>query len=415
MTEKSSYISIIVFFLFIAAIIGMVWGTFYLIENNPIGADFTIQWLSIHSLVTGGTNPYNESNAEKIQNSGIETYYYNQWGPPKYTSPLISGVVIFPFALLGSETFAHGLWSSLQLFVIFIIAYLSLQITGWKTSWYILFLFMLFTLFSFHVVVPWVEGGLSIFSALFLVLAVFMVQNGRSEASGVFLALALIQPVMVILPVLFIMIWAASTKRKVVILWFFITIVLLTIIALLLVPDWIIQYLRLMFNFADNFPPGNLITLFSSMWPGLGMQLGWAIIGISLVILIIEWWLALRKDFRWFLWTVCFTIVISHWIGIPTIPENLFGMIFALILVSAMFSERWSRGGQWVAIVLSVLLFVWEWILFYGNTFSGNPGMQNNLIIPLPLVLLVTLYWVRWWALKPRGLLINELKFGQIK
>jgi hypothetical protein len=29
------------------------------------------------------------------------------------------------------------------------------------------------------------------------------------------------------------------------------------------------------------------------------------------------------------------------------------------------------------------------------------------------LVLLVGLYWVRWWAVKPRSLLMEELRFGE--
>ena len=57
-----------------------------------------------------------------------------------------------------------------------------------------------------------------------------------------------------------------------------------------------------------------------NLWPGLGKQLGWLISGVSALILLVEWWLALKKDFRWFLWTVSLTIVISQWIGIPTIP-----------------------------------------------------------------------------------------------
>jgi hypothetical protein len=39
--------------------------------------------------------------------------------------------------------------------------------------------------------------------------------------------------------------------------------------------------------------------------------------------------------------------------------------------------------------------------------------MQLNLIFPLPLVLLIGLYWVRWWAVKPRRLLIEELRLSE--
>jgi hypothetical protein len=413
--KPRSITPVIIFLLFTAAIAGMIWGIFHQVEGNPFSAGFYIQWLGIRSLIADGTSPYSEATTEKIQGADLSEFYYAPWVSAKYTSPLFSGVVIFPFALIVDETIAHSLWSFFQLLAIFAVILLGLKITGWKSSWYIFFFFLLFSLFSYHVSVPWIDGGLSIWSALFLVLSVHLLQNDRIEASGIFLALSLIQPIMVILPVIFALVWAVSQKRRLLVLWFFMTLGILSIIGLFLVPDWIMQYLRLLYNFNSNFPPGNLAALFSGIWPGLGKQLGWILSGICIVILILEWWLALRRDYRWFLWTVCFTLVICQWVGIPTAPVNLFGMIFALIFISAMLSERWPRGGPWVAVFLSFLLFIWEWSLFFGNSFSNHPELQNNLIIPLPFVLLVGLYWVRWWALKPRGLLLDALKFGETK
>jgi hypothetical protein len=145
----------------------------------------------------------------------------------------------------------------------------------------------------------------------------------------------------------------------------------------------------------------------------LGKQLGWLVSGVSALLLLIEWWLALRKDFRWFLWTACLTIVISQWIGIPAIPGNFIGLILPLILISALFIEHWPRGGQWVAVLMAVILFIWEWAMLYLDLTSIQPKMQLNLIIPLPLILLIGLYWVRWWAITPRRLLIEELKLGE--
>jgi hypothetical protein len=150
-----------------------------------------------------------------------------------------------------------------------------------------------------------------------------------------------------------------------------------------------------------------------NLWPGLGKQLSWLVSGVSALILLVEWWLALKKDFRWFLWTVSLTIVISQWIGIPTIPGHFIELILPLILISALFIERWPRGGQWVAVFMAVILFIWEWVLFYFDLTSYQPKMQLNLIIPLPLILLIGLFWVRWWAIKPRRLLIEELKLGE--
>jgi hypothetical protein len=190
-------------------------------------------------------------------------------------------------------------------------------------------------------------------------------------------------------------------------------VIFLSIIGVFLAPDWILQYLRLLFNFSANFPPGSPDVLFAELWPGLGKQISWVLSGLLAIILLLEWWLSMRKDFHWFLWTFCLTIVISQWTGIPTIPGNFTALILPLILVSAMLSERWPRGGQWVAVLISMLLFLWEWALFITDLSSPQPQMQLNLIFPLPLIIFIGLYWVRWWAIKPRRLLIEEIRLGE--
>ena len=49
----------------------------------------------------------------------------------------------------------------------------------------------------------------------------------------------------------------------------------------------------------------------------------------------------------------------------------------------------------------------------YTDLNGPLPGMQLNLLIPLPLILLFSLYWVRWWAVKPKRLLIEEMRLGE--
>ena len=158
---------------------------------------------------------------------------------------------------------------------------------------------------------------------------------------------------------------------------------------------------------------GNPGVLFTGLWPGLGKQLGWMLTGILVVMLITEWFFAIRKDFRWFLWTACLTMVISQWIGIPTIPANFTGLILPLILVSAMLTEHWSHGGQWISVLLAFIIFVWEWAVLYNDLNSPQPGLQLILLFPLPLILFIGLYWVRWWAIKPRQLRMEELRLGE--
>ncbi len=414
MNQSRSVASILVILLFIVVLIGLVWGNYQFSEHNVSGEGFFIQWISIHSLVTNGESPYSDPVTVKIQGSVNKENSFAQGSAPRYTSPLYSGALVFPFALIANKNLAHALWLSFQLLAIFAILLLSIKLTNWKPAWYIFLLLSFFTLFSYHVVIPWLDGGLSIWAALFLLLALQAMQQNRNEMAGILFAFSACQPQMVLLPIFFSVIWAASQRRKILIVWFFITLGFISIIGLFLVPDWILQYLRILIKFQQNFPPGSPGTLFTNSWPGLGKQLGWLVSAGSLLILLFEWWMALKKDFRWYLWTVCLTMVISQWIGIPTIPANFAGLILPLILISTMLSERWPRGGDWAAVLMCAILFVWQWAIFWLDITGAQPGMQLNLIIPLPLVLLIGLYWVRWWAIKPRRLLAQELNLGEL-
>jgi hypothetical protein len=413
LNQSRSLVSLVALALFGLILVGLVWADYRFAHSDISGEGFSIQWISIQSLENGGNDPYDDQVTARIRQSVSKEDAFVLDIYPKYTSPLYSGVLIFPFTLTRDTVLGHALWLTTQLFIIFGMIFLCVRMTAWKINRYSFFLFSLFTVFSYHVVIPWLDGGLPIWAAFFLVSALVAIGANRNEVGGVFLALATVQPQMVVLPVIFILIWSISKKKAVIVLWFIITLVLLSAIGLFIVPGWVIQYTRLVYHFSENFPPGNLQLFFSSTFPGMGKQLGWLVSGISIIILIIEWLLALRKDLHWFLWTVCLTMVISQWVGIPTIPGNFIELIIPLILIFAMLTERWPVGGQWAAVIMAAILLVWEWGIFYLDLHSPQPAMQLNLLFPLPAVLLICLYWVRWWAIKPRRLLIEEMRLSE--
>jgi hypothetical protein len=394
---------------------GLVWGNYQFAEMNIGGEGFQIQWIGIHSLIANGNSPYSDLVTAQIQETVTLEHSFAHGSSPRYTSPFYSAIVVFPFLIIENQSFAHALWLSAQLVAVFLILILGLKITAWKPPLYIFLIFSLFTMLSFHVIIPWLEGSLAIWAALFVVLAFLAIRNNWNEGGGILLAFSTIQPQMTIVIVVFILLWAISHRRRSLIIWFFMTLIIISIIGLFLVPDWIMQYIRIIYNFSAFFPPGSPAILLRSLWPGLGKQLGWLITGLALIILLVEWWLAMKKEFRWFLWTACLTIVLSQWIGIPTIPGNFFIMIMPLLLVCSMLAERWPRGGQWVGVLIIAILFMWEWALYYFDLASNTPTMQLNLIIPLPLILLIGLYWVRWWAIKPKRLLLEELRLGETR
>ena len=413
MNRSRSLFSLLIVPISVVVVIGLGWANYRFSSYAVTGQGFSVQWIGIHALLTTGDSPYSDLVTAQIEKSVPVATGFIPGNPPKYTSPLFSGLVVLPFALIGDQALAQAFWLTCQLLAIFAILAIGLRLTSWKPAGYIFLIVALFIVFSYQVIIPWQDGSLAIWSALFLALSFLAIAQGRSELAGIALAFSAIRPQMVVLPLLFTLIWAASRRKRVIILWFFITLVFLSVLALLLVPDWVLQYIRLIYSFSKNFPPGTPGLLLKNTYPGLGTQLGWLLIGILAIILLLEWWLALKKDFPWYLWTVCLTIVISQWIGIPTLPANFCMLIIPLVLVAALLAERWPGGGNWIAALVTTMLFTGQWALLYYDLNSIKPFSQLNLLIPLPLILIIGLYWVRWWAIKPRRLLMEELKLGE--
>ncbi len=69
----------------------------------------------------------------------------------------------------------------------------------------------------------------------------------------------------------------------------------------------------------------------------------------------------------------------------------------------------WMLLGQsaWFIRLLSVILslvalFVGIWAIFLKTvTYGAQPQQSPVMFFPLPAFLLLTLYWVRWWAIEP--------------
>jgi hypothetical protein len=145
--------------------------------------------------------------------------------------------------------------------------------------------------------------------------------------------------------------------------------------------------------------------------PGIGRQVGWVITGFLVLLLLGEWGLALRKDFRWFLWTICLTLTASQWIGIQTDPGNFIVLHIAVVLIFAVWEERSGKKGTPVTLLLMAILFFVPWVIFLQTVTVGDQPIQSPIMFfPLPLYLFIGLYWVRWWATRPARLLIEDLR-----
>ena len=381
----------------------LTWANYQYVSENPGGNDFLVHWVGTRSLLEEGISPYSDETAVRIQ-----TLAYGRPALPgehelRVAYPLYSILVFFPFALFKNYLLARALWmTTLEIALVFL-SVVCLRLTDWKPRLFNLAIFLVFTIFWYHALRPLINGNAVILVALMVAGAMLSIRHGGDELAGVLLAFSTIKPQVVVVVVVFFLYWGLKQKRWKFVGWFFGTLVLLSASAALLVPDWIWQNLIEVVRYPGYNPPGTPGAALNTWLPEIGQRVGWTITGITLLLLLVEWYLATRRyDYRHLLWALCLTLTASQWVGIQTDPGNYIVAMPALVLIFAVFEERWKSMGRWVVLGSMLLLFVGLWVLFLQTLSYGDQPVQSPVMIfPLPAFLLLLLYWGRWWAIHP--------------
>ncbi len=135
-----------------------------------------------------------------------------------------------------------------------------------------------------------------------------------------------------------------------------------------------------------------------------------AVSAILVIILIVEWFLSRRFEFRGFMWTVCLTLTASQWIGIQTDPGNFIILLPVLALLFSTLDERFRHMGRYFVWFLMVVLTAGLWWMFISTlSYSYQPIQSSVMFFPLVGLCFVLLYWVRWWVIRPSTLWFDQI------
>lgn len=397
--------------LFLTVIILLTWANYRYAVQNPGGNDFLVHWIGTRALLVDGLSPYSDEVALRIQEQAYGRPATSGEHELRVAYPLYSMIIFAPYALISNYPLARAFWMTSLEIALVAISLLSIKLTRWKPGVWLLILFFIFSLVWYHGMRPLINGNAVILVTLFLLASIWMVKTNRDELAGGLLAFSTIKPHIVLLPIVFMLIWTFAHKRFKVFLWLIISLIILSVIAAFFVPDWPIQNLREVLRYTAYNPPVTPGAVFNLWLPATGTRLGYLMSVLLAIILVVEWATAHSREFRWFLWTVSLTLVVSQWIGIPTDPGNFIILMLPLVLVFSVWTERWRRTGQVMSVITLIMLAGGLWLLFLNTLIHDGQPIQNPVMFfPLPLFLLVCLYWVRWWAIKPPKLLIEDLQ-----
>jgi hypothetical protein len=249
-------------------------------------------------------------------------------------------------------------------------------------------------------------GQFSGINALLMLIALLCIRNDHDQMAGFLLALSTSKPQMSYLLVIFIFLWAIRSSRHRIWLSFLISMGVMIGVGWLLLPGWPMDWLRQLLNYpgyTDRI--GSIVSIFAGITPGIQDSISKGLLAAFYIYLLFEWLRARGNDIPTFLWTAYITLVITNFVAYRTATPHYVALIAPLFLISRVLFERWGKFGKWVTWILYFLLFFGLWALFL-LTVRGNEE-QAIMYIPMPVIIFVGLWWIRWWAVRPPTRLIQ--------
>lgn len=381
-------------------------------KASPGGTDFLVHWMGTKNFIQTGTSPYSDDTALKIQTMVYGRAAETGEHELRVAYPLYSILFFAPFALINDFNLARAIWMTLLEICLVGIVIVSFKMTYWKPKPILFGLFVMFGLVSYNSVRPLINGNAVIVVTFLVLVSLLLIRDGKEEIAGILLAFSTIKPQNVILLVLFLLFWAVINRRYRFIGYFIGTMLVLIGISTLLIPDWFAQNLREVIRYPSYNPPGTVGAVLTSWWGDVGSRFSYVITGVLTVLLGLEWWLGRKSQGNYLLWIAYLTIVVSQWIGIQTDPGNFILLYPALFFAIQVISKRWKRSSSTFIISLLSIITLGLWVLFLATLQKSYQPIQNSILFfPLPLLVFVLLYWIRWWVVNSKYIDFSEKIF----
>jgi hypothetical protein len=408
-TRNNYLVSIAVILVTILILVGLTWINYRYSVQNPGGSDLLPRWVGTREFFMKGQSPYSEATTQEIQQRFYGRPARSDEDQVLFVYPFYSIFIFGPYALISDYDMARAVWMTTLEACIVLIAAASISLSRWKLSPFMLMVLLIFAILWYYGIRALINANASIFLGLLIVGAFLAIRAEQDSWAGLLLALATIKPQVVILLIVFILVWSISERRWLLFWSFLGNLALMVAITSLLIPDWTWQNFRQIVAYPGYTLPGTPGAIFIQWLPGVGKKLGWAVTILLTTTLLWEWRVARKRDFHWFLWTACLTLVITTMIGIRTATENYVVLFPALVLIFSAWDQEWGVFGRGMIVLSYLLLFFGVWWLFLATLETGDQPIQSSIMFfPLPVFLLIGLYWIRWWVLRPERPLLDQ-------
>jgi hypothetical protein len=232
------------------------------------------------------------------------------------------------------------------------------------------------------------------------------IQRNNDRAAGILLALSTVNLQMSWLVLLFVLVWSLVKRRWQLIRWMAVSTLVLLGISLLLIPNWVVGWLRQIVTLAKTADVASPIVTIAGIAPTLTLIL-WRVLAIVLGLhLLLQWAVAISQGGRWFQWAAALTIAVGNLLMLRTTSSNYILMFPALCLVASTWTRRWGNRGDLAVAIACLISIVGLWVLYLA---TGSRTPESPLLfLPMPILTIVALWWTRSWMTQRTDLMFES-------
>ena len=397
-TAVSQYLIIALALIFVFC---LVYFSTKVMTSIPFEDDFVIPWTAGRSWLLEGINPYDPAVVGRAEDTISKSDYLADLPVSEMLfHPLINLIFYLPFSLIPYEI-SRAIWITFITISIAVICYISLMLSGWQVS--AIEKVGIILLFTF-----WMPGIHSILSGYFtpimillIFLGIYLIFKEQDNTAGFVLSLTIGSLPISLIITITIIIWSISRRRWSILISYFYGGAFLIIVSLLLLPTWPLDWLHILINNIEN---GDWLQtplmLLASLLPGIENFLMIFLHSLVLIYLVILWITIWKKTGHVLIWKTFMVLLLSVILSLQLTISGLFFVMPAALLVFRFWCERWGWAGKILTWVSITTLVVGTWLSLYPEINFSKEITSPMLFIGLPMLVLICMIWIRWWALE---------------
>ncbi|MDT8380771.1 MAG: glycosyltransferase family 87 protein [Brevefilum sp.] len=400
--QKTKISQYLILSLILASLAAAGFASMFVMQRIPFEDHFVLNWAAGRAWLLEGINPYDEAEILQRAEEAIVGSDFLAILPAETVqlNPFLNMVFYLPFSLIPYQI-SRMLWVMTLTIGVLLIGYLSLLIANWKITTTAKIIILLAGLLWIPGITTIITGQLSPIVILLLLISLYLFLQGQDNAAGFILALTSGSFYITGLVIILFITYAIIKRRWSLVTAYSAGLVFLVIVSLLLLPTWPRDWLIIV---VENYENLNLVQTplmtLASLLPGIEDFLSiflHIIFGTFYIFLLIR----LRsKSERVFVWNALAALVVASLLNIRGSVVYLFLLLPAILLVFRFLTERLGLFGRIITWIFIGLLIAIPWYASLPVELITASSSLSSVVIWLPILVIIGMNWIRWWAVK---------------